>query len=62
MEKKKKGSSLDAFNVTIGDITGKYKSYDLHWAPPLTQSYNSIGLKTWDWIANELKQIAPPAA
>lgn len=61
MEKQKKGSSLTAFSTTIGDITGKYKSYDLHWAPPLTQSYNSIGLDTWDWIAGELKKIAPPS-
>ena len=61
MEKTKNGSSLTAFEATVSDITGKYKSYDLHWAPPLTQSYNSIGLGTWDWIANELKEIAPPS-
>ncbi|KAK4064314.1 hypothetical protein Trihar35433_7831 [Trichoderma harzianum] len=56
-ENQQKGSSLDAFKITIGDITGQYDSYNLHWAPPLTQSYNSIGLGTWDWIANELKAI-----
>lgn len=60
MELSKKGSSLDAFETTIGDITGRYKSYGLHWAPPLTQSYDSIDLKTWDWIANKLTTIAPP--
>ncbi|KAJ6782309.1 hypothetical protein PWT90_09019 [Aphanocladium album] len=61
MEQAKLGSSLDAFKTTVGDITGRYKSYGLHWAPPLTQSYDSIGLKTWDWIANELKTITPPS-
>ena len=60
MEKEDKGSSIDAFKVTVGDIIGKYKSYGLHWAPPLTQSYDSIALGTWDWIARELKMIAPP--
>lgn len=59
MEKDKPGSSLDAFNTTIGDITGQYKSYGLHWAPPMTQSYDSIDLKTWPWIARQLKKIAP---
>ncbi|KAJ3497029.1 hypothetical protein NLG97_g2212 [Lecanicillium saksenae] len=61
MEQSKKGSSLDAFKTTVGDITGRYKSYDLHWSPPLTQSYDSIDLETWDWIANELKTINPSA-
>ena len=56
------GSSLQAFNITIGDITGQYKSYNLHWAPPLTQSYNSIGLGTWDYIASQLKRISPMSA
>lgn len=56
MEKDKPGSSLDAFNTTIGDITGQYKTYGLHWAPPMTQSYDSIDLKTWPWIARQLKK------
>ena len=58
MEMKTKGSSLTAFETTVGDITGPDASYNLYWAPPLTQSYNSIGLGTWSWIASELKNIS----
>lgn len=61
MEKKKAGSSLEPFNTTLQDISGKYKSYGLHWAPPMTQSYDSIDLGTWSWIASQLKKIAPPS-
>lgn len=58
MEKEKQGASLDAFNKTLGDITGQYKAYGLQWAPPMTQSYDSIDLKTGPWIARQLKRIA----
>lgn len=59
MEKKKKGSSLEPFNTTLQDISREYKSYGLHWAPPMTQSYDSIDLRTWSWIARQLKNISP---
>ena len=58
MEMANKGSSIAAMNITVSEIIGEYLSYDLHWAPPLTQSYNSIALGTWSWIARELKTIS----
>ena len=52
------GASIEAFNVTVNDILGPLKDYDLHWAPPLLQTYNGIGLGTWGWIAQALKRIS----
>ena len=58
MENKKKGSSIDAMQITVNEINGQYKGEKLRWAPPLGKSYDAIALGTWDWIAQTLsKQV-----
>ena len=61
MEESNPGSSIAAMNITVNDIIGKYKSENLHWAPPMTESYDPIALGTWDWIAATLSRISPSA-
>ena len=58
MEESNPGSSIAAMRNTVNDIIGRYRSEDLHWAPPLTESYDAIALGTWGWIAATLGKLS----
>lgn len=51
------GASESAMQITINEIEGQYASEDLHWCPPMTESYDPIALGTWKWIAGKLSSM-----
>ncbi|KAI1316789.1 hypothetical protein F5Y16DRAFT_163586 [Xylariaceae sp. FL0255] len=52
-----KTGSENAMEITITEIQNMYKAENLHWIPPLDQSYDAIALGTWSWIAEKLSSM-----
>lgn len=57
LERKKKGSSINAMEITINQIEGPDKAEDLHWTPPFDQVYDPVKEGTWNWMAGELSKM-----
>jgi hypothetical protein len=58
-EESNPGSSVDAFKMTLKQITNVSAADHLNWCPPFTQSYDPLQFSppTWSWIAGQLGQL-----